>query len=384
VQFRLFAGKVARALTVGAAATTLGVASGAVPALAVSPAPRTAPQFNGSVFAIAYRGSTVYVGGSFTSAASGGRTYNRERLAAFNGRTGALLTWAPEANNTVRALVTTGDSVYAAGDFGAISGWRRDSLVRLDASSGAVGSFAHTLSGAAYSLSSGNGRLYLGGSFTAVDGHRRHNLAAFSLANGGLDGGWRPYADDAVHVVTAVGARVYLGGLFETINDTTGTTRLAAVSPTSGSIDRGFRSGTKAEVNAVAVDGRGIYAATGGQGGRVIAYTVDGSERWQRVFDGDAVTVTTLHGVVYVGGHFDRACLTTNNGAHGTCSDASAPRVKLAAVTSGGALSTWAPQANGVIGVRVLAANQGAGSICAGGDFTTMSGRVRHRFATFG
>jgi hypothetical protein len=59
------------------------------------------------------------------------------------------------------------------------------------------------------------------------------------------------------------------------------------------------------------------------------------------------------------------------------------PRVKLASITATGALSTWAPQANGVIGVRVLAAGPAGGAICAGGDFTTMGGRERLRYATF-
>lgn len=364
--------------TVGAALTVA-----VPPTLALGADPQTSPQFNGSVYAVAYRGSTVYVGGAFTSAVSGGRAYDRERLAAFDARTGRLLNWAPAANNTVRALATAGDSVYLAGDFRLVSGARRDSVASVDAFSGSVGPLSHAISGAAYALAVGNGRLYLSGSFTAVDGSRRGNLAAFSLASGDLDGGWRPYTDEAVHAVIAYASRVYLGGLFRTVDRVSGTPHLAAVSPISGSLDRGFWPRTQPEVNAIAVDRRGVYVATGGQGGRAIAYTSTGQFRWQRVFDGDAAAITTLNGVTYVGGHFDRACLTTNNGLHGTCSNASVLRIKLAAVTSDGALSGWAPQANGVIGVRVLAASRYGGLISAGGDFTMLSGRVRHRFATF-
>jgi hypothetical protein len=379
VRFIRFARKVLVVLVVGAAVTS----SAAAPARAVGTAPQIAPLFNGSVYAIAYRGSTVYVGGSFTSVSSAGHTYQRQRLAAFDARTGAILGWAPSANATVRALVVDGGSLYAAGDFGAISGLRRDSLARLDAATGSVGRFAHSVAGTVYQLAVGNGRLYLGGSFTAIDASRRAGLAAFALAGGSLDARWRPGADDAVHALTVSGTRVYVGGAFHRINGVGGTLRIAALSASTGSVDRGFLPQAPAQVNAIAVDAAGVYAATGGQGGRAIAWTTGGAPRWQRVFDGDATAIATLNGVTYVGGHFDRACLTADNGVHGTCTGGSVARVKLAAVTGSGALAGWAPQANGVIGVRVLAVDRTRGAVGAGGDFTVVDGKNRKRYASF-
>lgn len=354
----------------------------AIPASAVSVRAReTTPSFNGSVYAIAHRGDVTYVGGEFTTATSAGRTYPRLRLAAFDSRTGALLPWAPPADDTVRALAATDDGIYAAGDFHGVGGRDRDSLVRLYPGTGAVSSFRHEVTGTAYTLATGNGLLYLGGSFTGVDGHRRANLAAFSLLTGALDGRWRPDADDAVHALAVRGSKVFLGGGFHTVTSTSGTLRLAAVHGTTGKVDDRFLPRPPAEVRAIAVDADGVQVATAGVGGRAISYTYAGKVRWQRVFDGDVAAIATAGGVTYVGGHFDSACLTSKDGAHGACADGSEPRYKLAAVTRTGKLAPWAPQANGVIGVRVLVA--GSGTLEVGGDFTLIAGQDRRRFAAF-
>jgi hypothetical protein len=362
--------------------TLLFVLAAAAPARAVESTARLAPTFNGTVYTVAHQGSTVYVGGAFTKAAWNGRTYPRNRLAAFDGRTGALLSWAPPADGTVRALAAAPGAIYAAGGFHRVAGEKRDSIARLSPTADTVDAFQHDIDGTPYALAIGDGRLYLGGSFTAVSGRKKRNVAAFSLATGRLDNKWRAASDDRVHALAVAGDRVFLGGAFRRVNATKGTSRLAAVHATTGLLDPGFRPKVPAEVNAVAIDADGVYAATGGQGGRAVAYGFDGVTRWQRVFDGDATAITTIAGTAYVGGHFDRVCLTARNGPQGNCVGGSVPRVKLAAITGDGRLTDWNPQANGIIGVRVLSTDP-SGALNAGGDFTTIGGLVRARFARF-
>lgn len=374
-----------RAITVvGAAGVALAAA--ALPASAdVSSSSDTMPSFNGTVLATAYAGSTIYVGGNFTTALVDGRPVARNRLAAIDALTGELLPWAPTVDDRVKAIVTNGSSVYIAGDFGTVNGTKRDSLARIDGTSGTLSNtFKHSIKGSPYALAAHRGRLYLGGAITEVDGQTRTRLAAFSLTSGALDPTWKPTADDQVEAITAYGDRVYVGGKFHKLNGVGGYPRLAALNPISGAIVTTFKPKAAVVTFGIAVNSSGVFSAHGGRGGKVNAYTTLGALRWSATFDGDAQAVAVLGGTVYAGGHFDEVCKTADIGDQGACLDGSVDRVKLAALSvSNGKLKSWRTDANGVVGVLSMTGNATLGTILVGGAFTTINGESQKRLAQF-
>jgi hypothetical protein len=378
------------AVIVGAAALIVtGVPAVAAPVAVpvVGVEARPAAEFNGGVYALAYHAGVVYVGGAFTAALVDGHSVARQHLAAVDARTGALLRWAPAADGVVHGLavddLAVPATVYAVGTFTHVAGAHRDSAAALDAATGTVRSFRHTITGSVSAVTASAGRVYLAGRFSSVDGYARANVAAFVQDTGQLDQGWDAGTDGPVEALAVTTGRVYLAGRFAHTDGVPGTARLAAVRTDTGAADLGFRPDPPAVVHAVAATAAGVYAALGGQGGRGIGYDNAGRTRWTVTLDGDVQAIAVLGSVVYLGGHFDNACQSVRTRAHGVCVDGSIPRVKFAAATVDGSLLDWSPTGNGVHGVFALAADPGSATLVAGGEFTTVHGAPRRRFALF-
>jgi hypothetical protein len=345
-------------------------------------------QTNGRVQQIVINGTTAYMVGNFTSvrpsgAAAGTGEVARGYGAAVNLATGALLPWNPAASSTIQTAVVSGSTVYLGGLFTTVGGKSHAHLAAVDATTGAVNQTWKAKANAqVMSLALGANGLYAGGAFTSVDGAARNYLAEVDLTTGAQVPGFAGQTNNKVNAValTAGGSRLVIGGTFTTVNGTN-QGHIAAVDPATGAtlpwaIHPAFG------ITTLAVDAGGVYAAGTGAGGTVVAFAPStGQQLWVAGLDGNDQAIAVMGGIVYVGGHFNHYCGPTA-GVNGCTGPAVAARNHLLALDEvTGSLQAWHPSANGVLGVFSLAA--GSGTLEAGGDFTKIGGVLQQGFAEF-
>ncbi len=368
----------------------------AVAATTLSPVPGTSYQANGRVSAILTVGNVVYLGGKFTSlrpagAPAGSGEVTRNRLAAINRETGALLPWNPNADKDVYALALSpdGNTVYAGGLFAKVGGVKHKRVAAISAVSGAVSSWSPAVSGKVYAIATLGSRVYLGGTFTKVDGQPRTKLAAVSTS-GTLDATWKPVPDDKVRslAVALDGSSVYAGGDFFSVSGSDRSRHLANLDPVTGAV-KAWTWKPGYSVWSMVVTADRIYLGGDGAGGHVAAHGLPkGNRIWQRQTDGGVQGVTLIGGTLFAGGHFDNLCqgnTTVGSGSGGgfPCDVNEAKRHKLVALdATTGLAQSWNPGANSNLGVFALATS--GGKLFAGGDFTKIGGKTQQRFAVFG
>jgi len=144
---------------------------------------RVSPPFAGDARTLVSHGGRLFVGGGFTGV--GGAV--RHNLAAFDGRTGALLAWRPNASDAgccgVSALVAAGRTIYVGGPFKRVSGAPRSGLAALSADgAGRVLPWHLRLAHwDIHALAVGAGRVFVGGFLVLPGTTRDTHIAAFSL-----------------------------------------------------------------------------------------------------------------------------------------------------------------------------------------------------------
>jgi trimeric autotransporter adhesin len=336
-------------------------------------------QTNGRVNAVAYLGSTLYLGGSFT--AVNGQA--RNRLAACNAGDGSLLSWNPNANNVVRALKVSPAStrVYVGGDFTAVGGAARARIAALSPSSGNAFGWSPYINDSVKAITTSNSgaTVYAGGDFNSAEGAGRRHLAAFNATSGNLSSSFKPNVSNGAGNFATVlamdvhpdGDTLYFAGDFALVNGH--ARRNAAAVSTGIATLRAWSPSATADVVDdldVSSSGRTVFVGGRGPGGYAQAYgpVTGGTPVWNVHTNGDVEAIVVSSSILYIGGHF------TTVGA--------ASRGHLAALAaSGGALQSWNPGANGIFGAFDAAIT--SSHVAFGGQFTTVGGESHQGVAQF-
>ncbi len=168
----LAAGSIAVTMAVvGSGTADASIALGRV--VSTNPVNYTPNVNQGAVYKMAEVNGTLYAGGAFSTvtAAAGttpAGTFNRANIVAFNAANGNIsTTFAPSFNGEVWAIVSDGTSLYVGGKFSTVNGIARRGLVKLDPTTGAVDTlFNANLNSNVDEAALVNGRLIISGTFT--------------------------------------------------------------------------------------------------------------------------------------------------------------------------------------------------------------------------
>lgn len=186
-----------------ASSATAGVSQPTI--VSENPADNTPNVVGGAVDKYLQVGNTMYAGGAIGTVkqvAPGAATYARHNLMAFDVNTGAVTSFAPDANGVVWGLASSGNALYIGGSFTTVDGLARRGLVKYDLATNRVDpSFNANLSGTAYDIQIVNGRLLVGGTF-------KKRLVALDLTTG-KDTGYLSLAISGTVASNAGSTRVY-------------------------------------------------------------------------------------------------------------------------------------------------------------------------------
>jgi hypothetical protein len=365
---------------------------------------------NGPVNAVALSGSTLYIGGAFTSvgppsgngvplSASTGtaagpypKVAGTVRVAVSDGAggwyvagaigrvggvvrglahilaDGSLSSWDPNPDGLVNCLAVSGSTVYVGGYILNVGGQPRTGLGAVDAATGAATSWNPNAGGIVYAVAVSGSTVYAGGGFTTMGGQTRRNIAAIDAATGAVTA-WNPNANNAVRAIAVSGSTVYAGGVFTTIGGQ--SRRIAALDAATGAATA-WNPGANSAVFALVVNGSTVYAGgdfttSGGQTRNHIV-ALDAATGLATAWDPNAnarVSAIAVDGsTVYAGGDFSSVGGQTRN--------------HIAALDGSGSATAWNPNANGA----VLAIASNGSTVYAGGEFTSMgSWLVRNALA---
>ncbi len=343
--------------------------------------PNFVPRLNSTVFSLLLDGTNLYAGGTFTAITNAGVSVSRLFFAVLDPLTGAPRSFGiePGFNNTVFALARKENTLYVGGSFtnvtdasGSVSRLR---VAALDITTGLVTPFQAGADSTVNTLALSDNTLYIGGVFGSVAGQPRARLAAVN-AETGTPVAWNPGCNNTVLTLALEGNTVYAAGFFTAVTNGGSTftrNRIVALDATTG-MPTTWNPNANNTVRALAVRGNdliagGDFTSIGGQSDRRRLAAIDKTTGLATGFDPDVsgavLAIAANNNLVYAGGSFSFTRGIIRN--------------RLAALDAAtGVPTVWDPNANNT--ALTLAAS--GTNIFAGGTFTNVGGQSRTRFAT--
>ncbi|MER6569216.1 fibronectin type III domain-containing protein [Streptomyces sp. NPDC001093] len=364
---------------------------------ALTAAPLATWQTDGIVWSVEYARGVVYVGGTFDSvrppgAKPGQKKVARKNFAAFDAVTGKLLPCAHSFTGgagTVRALKASPDGkvLYVGGSFGKADNTGVASAVALNTADCSLRrDFRPAVAAPVRAIETTGTTVYLGGDFTIVDGQERKHIAAFRRSGTLLP--FKADIDAPVRAILAAPDRrqVLVGGRFHNVNGKP-EQALVSLEPATGSTVKSFPNWLpeRSSVTSLTRNGDRFYLGAEGEGtgifdGRIAGRLSDGTMVWKDTCLGATQDVVVYKGVLYSASHAHYCGLTRGGFPDG-------PRRHFLAQSIGDKnILHWFPDTDdGIgegVGPRTLVM---AGKILwAGGEFTMVNGRPQQGLTRFG
>jgi|GEM_PF-2514542 len=325
----------------------------------------------GQVHRVLTVGSTLFVGGDFTDVYSPeGDVLSRTYLAAFNRFTGEPTGFSPVLDGEVRALALSPDenTLYVGGAFRTAEGVSRERVAAFDVRTGALTRFNPPAPNRPLrTITVTRETVYLGGLFTYVGDVERPYVAAFDPRTSALDTRFSAWPSGKVMSMIVGAEGLWIGGDFARINGAE-QRGLGLLDTADGSLQA--TDEVTADVIDLAASDTQVFAAVGGPGGRAVAIDrLTGAEQWTIASDGDFQGVAVGEGrFVYFGGHYE-----TVEG------NKDADRFTRHDKRTGKMDTTWLPSTNGYRSVNVLDVRPDG--LYIGGDFTWVNKKPQAGFA---
>ena len=287
-----------------------------------SPQALPTAQIDGIVLDQAVVGNTVYVVGEFknarpSGAAAGENESPRYNAMAFDITTGALLDWAPKVNGKINAVEASADgsTIYLGGNFTSVNDETVYRVAAVDAA-GKRKPLGASANGTVMDLelSPDGSTLYLAGSFTQINSSARQRAGAVDLKTNKVTS-FAPQVDDSlVRSITVAtdNSAVAIGGSFTSVGGSSDAYGIAVLekdgSVRNTNISSVIRNaGSNSGIMSLKSDSRGLYGTGYSQEGTFEgmfrASWTTGDIDLMADCHGDTYDVLPTNDVIYIASH---------------------------------------------------------------------------------